>query len=202
MKVVPEDVRRKRLVRTTIFWIIAGLAIIIGLILLLSSVVRNTDGDLVLDNIGGLLGAVFSSFGVLMVGVIPIMLKMLSNSEDVKSNVQNDHRKPDGTPLPMRDDMDDKHNEALNRMDRGFEQQNEQIQHVVDLVMATQSDTRGIRKDIARLTANQDRNTADIAVLVRTSDRADRIHEDLNKRIDSLSAPETDRSPRRKDAGK
>lgn len=54
--------------------------------------------------------AMTSSLLVVLVGgvVVPVLLKRVNA---IRDQVANDHRNPDGTPLNLRDDLDEKHSE-------------------------------------------------------------------------------------------
>ncbi|MFI8633987.1 hypothetical protein ACIGEP_15490 [Microbacterium sp. NPDC077663] len=57
--------------------------------------------------------ALISSAGLIGVALVTAVLApvVLARLKSIEQQVANDHRKPDGTPLNLRDDLDTKHDE-------------------------------------------------------------------------------------------
>lgn len=74
---------------------------------------KDADGNAIIENPGAVLVGFFALVGTIGTGVIAKLAPLQSGLDVIQQNVQNDHTKPDGTPLIMRDDLDDKHEEIL-----------------------------------------------------------------------------------------
>lgn len=59
--------------------------------------------------------AAITALGAVIVAAVsilaPLLTKLIGRVKDVQAQVANDHKNPDGTPLNLRDDLDEKHTE-------------------------------------------------------------------------------------------
>lgn len=118
---------------------------LIGVIILISSIQAAAGGLPILENPGALIGGAISSLTILLGAVLPLLLRVERTGEAVHEHVANSHTKEDGTPLYLRDDIDNLRRE----MRQGFLDVKSGIAHAIELSMANATDIRGIRRDVA-----------------------------------------------------
>lgn len=68
---------------------------------------------------------------VVVAGIGMIGAALLKKIERVRAQVENDHRNPDGTPLIMRDEQDQRHSELMSSL-AGLHQQIGRVEDRVD----------------------------------------------------------------------
>lgn len=175
----------KRLVTRTMLLIGAVVTVLIVATLVAAFVVR-PDGTAVVDNPATIIVAIITGLGGLSIALAPLFVRLLSSSEAVKQNVQNDHKKADGTPLLLRDDMDEKHDEQLSFQTETRRMMMETMSDVRQAVNGVASDIRGLRKDVGRIDDRQGENRKDIETMLRYQDAADRLHQDFAAQIAAL----------------
>ncbi|MGN7861441.1 hypothetical protein ACTJI8_12745 [Microbacterium sp. 22303] len=97
------------------WWVAAAalgvLIVCVGVIV--AGAMNDGDGSPLVENPGAVLVGFFALVSGLGSALIGKLSGPLSDIGDVKENVQNDHTKPDGTPLNLRDDLDEKHDTVL-----------------------------------------------------------------------------------------
>lgn len=187
--------RKRRLARRSIAWVLVVSAILVGLILVASTMVYKKDGDILIDNPTALIGGVIGSLGLVGAAMAPILLKMLDTTEVLKANVQNDHRDSDGNPLLMRDDLDDKHDEQMGgivHLREDMFEIRQTVDRIVKSVEGVQSDIRGMRRDVGRVQDKQDINSMAISKMLRYQDASSRTHDDLSGRIALIEKKDKD----------
>lgn len=160
---------RKRAIRNAALWTVVVMFLLIGIIVFVSATGQTPKGESIIENPGALIGTVITGVGGLMAIILPAILKVEKNSEELKEQVKNDHKKADGTPLLLRDDLDDKHDVVLARLDSidarfnligdNVENIEEGVRLAIQLGQANASDVRGMRRDMGRLTDDIRENT-------------------------------------------
>lgn len=168
-------------------WVIIGAIFIIGLIVFLGAI-KDAEGVPLIDNPGLVTAAAITAIGGLAAVVLPILLKAESAAEvsrrsstdvadvvsTIRDNVQNSHRKPDGSPLHMRDDMDDKHSALMQRLDT----MSDSIALATRLTESAASDIRGVRRDIGNLSQSVQGIQHRVQTVERNQDRmVERLHD-------------------------
>lgn len=183
---------KKRTARNTGLWIATGGVLFIGALVLVSAWGETPKGEALIENPGTLLGIAITALGGILVAILPAALRLERNSEEVKEQVQNAHKKPDGTPLNLRDDLDDKHGEVLTQI-RNVRQA---VDLALELTQANASDVRGMRRDMGRVqdsitTISSDlrENSAETARIRKITTGLQRTVGTLESRID-LHHPE------------
>lgn len=145
---------RRQHPRRLILGVVVGLALmlaVVSVLLIVLSTVRDEDGKLLIDNTAGLIGAALSASSIPAVLLGVAVTNVSHQNRSILRNVQNDHRKPDGTPLGMRDDNDQKHDELVT-MVRGLSRDLHDVR----------DDIKGLRRDVGRLTDVQQEHTRQI----------------------------------------
>ncbi|WP_336841736.1 hypothetical protein [Stenotrophomonas maltophilia] len=69
------------------------------------------------------------SVAVAIVGAIGLIL--VKKVERIRDQVENDHKHPDGTPINMREEQDDRHDEVMETL-RGLQKQVGRVEDRVD----------------------------------------------------------------------
>lgn len=203
-----------RAARNTVLWVVVGAIIILGIVVLLSALGETKRGEPMIENPGTLIGGVITGLGGLMTLLLPLLLKVEKTQEAVKEQVQNDHKRADGTPINLRDDLDSKPSEAY--LDKAINSVKEHVEEQLNMVSSalsgaigsldkriegSASDIRGLRRDIGRISDATSDNTEKIQEVskavtgaTRTVNNLDthlsRKVNDLSARIDSYHPPE------------
>ena len=95
------------------WWIAAaalGIVVLFCVGIIWAGAMKDGDGNPFIENTTAVLVGLFSLIGGLGSALIA---KLTPPLKVITENVQNDHVKPDGTPLNLRDDLDDKHDTTL-----------------------------------------------------------------------------------------
>lgn len=95
------------------WWIVAaalGVVLLFCVGIIWAGAMKDGDGNPFIENTSSVLVGMFALVGSLGASIIAALTPKLKVITD---NVQNDHTKPDGTPLNLRDDLDDKHDTIL-----------------------------------------------------------------------------------------
>lgn len=130
---------------------ILGFVLLVCIGIVFSGVLHDTDGSPLVDNPGAVLLGFFSLVGVLGSSAIAKLAPVLSN---IKENIQNGHRKLDGTPLYLRDDLDEKHVAVGNRLtavESHLDELTLQLGEAVDRVDHALSANRKTGDDVTQL---------------------------------------------------
>nr|WP_278101173.1 hypothetical protein [Microbacterium proteolyticum] len=77
-----------------------------------------TEGGLIII---GILVIVISALVVVGLVIWRFGSQIAARMKAVQDQVANDHKKPDGTPMLLRDDLDEKHDENAKKLDRALE---------------------------------------------------------------------------------
>ncbi len=203
-----------RAARNIILWVVIGAIIILGVIVLLSALGETKRGEPMIENPGTLIGGVITGLGGLMTLLLPLLLKVEKTQEAVKEQVENSHKKPDGSPINLRDDLDTKPSQDyLDEVVDGLKDHVEEhlsrvtdtltraIQSLDRRIEGSASDIRGMRRDIGRANDNIRENTAQIQEVSKTvsgvvktvnsldTHLGDKVN-DLSDRIDSYHPPQ------------
>lgn len=133
---------------TPAWWLllIAGVLVAAGAVIWLGAQ-NDSDGAPLIENPGGVIVALFGGVTAILAIVLPQVLA-------IKHEVKNSH------DTNMRDDLDDKHDAIIARIDKVFG--------------AVSSDIRGLRRDVGR---NTDRLDYVSRRLDNTTDRVDRLED-------------------------
>ena len=76
--------------------------------------------------------AIIGTAGTVVVsGIGVIGAALLKKVERVRAQVENDHRHPDGSPIVMRDEQDQRHSELMSSL-AGLQEQIGRVEHRVD----------------------------------------------------------------------
>lgn len=178
---------KRRTGRNTVLWTVATGIGLIGVIIFSSAVLQNSKGDPLFEKPDTLIGIVITALGGLMAVLLPALLRFERNSEELKEQVKNDHKKPDGTPLLLRDDLDDKHDVILARLDS----LQDKVDISVGLSQANASDVRGIRKDMGRLHDDLSRMRTNLEASTTETTRVGRLTSGLIKTVSTLEGEVT-----------
>lgn len=155
------------------WWIatlVLALVLLVCVAIVAAGATRDVDGNPLIESPGAVLVGFFALLGTLSTAFKAVLSPLQNNLEVVKQNVQNDHIKEDGTPLIMRDDLDDKHDELKELILDGQKETRRDIGGI-------REELRGVRRDAA-----SDREA--------TSDRFDAVENrfvNFEKQIDRLS---------------
>lgn len=173
---------KKRTARNTGLWVATGGVVFIGALVIVSAWGETSKGETLIENPGTLLGIAITALGGILVAILPAALRLERNSEEVKEQVQNAHKNPDGTPLNLRDDLDDKHTELL-----------EQIMSVkssvglaLTLTQANASDVRGMRRDMGRIQDRMETMSTDLRKNTDETTRVGKIATGLVRTVGTL----------------
>lgn len=178
-----------RRVRNIALWVAAGAVVVAGAIIFLASL-NKSSGDPVLENPGTLIGTLIVTVGGMFSLILGVVLKAQSDTTTIKDHVQNAHVNADGTPLILRDDLDQKHDRMESRMDgietlmrEGFSDLKDQVGHAIQLAMGTSVDMRGVRMDVSHVNTQVAENSRRLSTVERRQD-------DGLRRLDSLEGLE------------
>lgn len=178
-----------RRVRNIALWVAAGAVVVAGAIIFLASL-NKSSGDPVLENPGTLIGTLIVTVGGMFSLILGVVLKTQSDTTTVKDHVQNAHVNANGTPLILRDDLDQKHDRVESRMDgmetlmrEGFSDLKDQVGHAIQLAMGTAVDMRGVRTDMSHVNTQVAENSRRLSTVERRQD-------DGLRRLDSLEGLE------------
>lgn len=131
----------KRLASTGI-WTVVSVALVLLSILLLSTA-KNPDGSHWLES--STVASTLATLGLIAAAVLPTVLGTRKDAAEVREQVQNSHMKPDGSPLNLRDDLDDKHDILVSG-----------LKHLTTLVEGTIEDQRTSRESLSDLAKKVD----------------------------------------------
>jgi len=162
----------RRTVRNATLWTLAGSFALIGVIIVVSAWGQTPRGESIIENPGALIGGVIAGLGTLMGVIMPAVLRAERNSEELKEQVKNDHKKEDGTPLLLRDDLDDKHEQVLHQIalvTHTLKTVEGGLALAIELSRANAADVRGIRHDIGRLNDDVRENTRETRTVSRVA---------------------------------
>lgn len=114
---------------------------------------------------GDVLVAIVTTTGLILVAIITNRTRQHAKASRVQ--LENEHKNPDGSVINLREEADGRHLE--NR---------EGIRALYDLAKATQSDVRGLRRDIGRLADADARHDERWLELERTQPNRRKMNED------------------------
>ena len=145
------------------WWAAAGILAVVTISCLgivWAGAANDGDGNPLIETPGAVIIGLLATVGSLGSAAIAKLGPAVSA---IKENVQNDHKKADGTPLFLRDDLDDKHDMLISAL------------------MELRRDIGGLRqeaRDDRRAAADRERATADHidAIEDRLSAATNRIH--------------------------
>lgn len=134
----------RRLAQTGLWTAVSVVVAILGILLL--STIDNADGTPWLES--STIAQTISLLAVVAAAVLPSVLGTRKDAAEVREQVQNAHVKADGTPLNLRDDLDDKHDVLFSG-----------LKHLTALIEGVIVDQRTERDSIAALTKRVDTNS-------------------------------------------
>jgi hypothetical protein len=174
----------KRLTQTGLWTALAVGVAILGILLL--STIDTPDGEPWLES--STIAQTLSLLAVVGAAVLPSVLGTRKDAAEVREQVQNAHMKPDGTPLNLRDDLDDKHNLTSGAL----KHLTALVEGVIDDQRNDREDRRSDRADIRALTKRVDTVTSHVGELRKTLGTAT---SEIHVIADTLS-PSTEEHPR------
>lgn len=168
---------KKKSVRNAVLWTVAGAFALLGIIVFVAATGQTEKGEAIIENPGALFGIVITSLSSIMAILLPILLRAEKNTEIAKEQLQNEHKNADGTPLNIRDDLDDKHEVILTKL----ESLQGGVNMAIRLSEGNASDIRGMRRDVGRVQDTISENTREIA-------RVSHLATGLINTVDALGA--------------
>lgn len=163
------------------WWIVAaalGIVLLFCIGIIWAGAMKDSDGNPLIENTSTVLVGLFALVGSLGASIIATLTPKLKVITD---NVQNDHMKPDGTPLGLRDDLDDKHGEVLQDNKRRHDEQMAAIAAIAAAQNEMKRDIGGLRQE------NRDDRKA-------SADRFDSIEDRLSAATDRIHTIEKRRN--------
>lgn len=172
---------KNRTARNTVLWTAAVALFAVGLIVFVSATGETKKGEALIENPGALIGIVFSSLATLMGILLPLLLRAEKSMDMVKENVQNDHKKSDGSPLYLRDDLDGKHDVILEKLGSLADG----VAIAIRLSEGNAADIRGMRRDVGRVRDDLAENTRETSRVARVVTGLVRTVDDVKARVDT-----------------
>ncbi|WP_417555580.1 hypothetical protein [Microbacterium sp.] len=110
------SIRTQRTARARGWWVTSAALAVVLLVcvaIVWAGAIHDPDGNSLLADPGAVLLGLFALVGTLGSALIA---KLAPSLKVIEENVQNDHKKPDGSPLNMRDDLDEKHDVVIDTL--------------------------------------------------------------------------------------
>jgi ABC-type nickel/cobalt efflux system permease component RcnA len=134
----------KRLTQTAVWTAVSITLAVLGVLLL--STIDNPDGTPWLES--SIVAQTLAMLGVIVAALVPSIISTRKDTAEVREQVQNAHKTADGSPLNLRDDLDEKHDTVV-----------EAIKHLTRLVEGVIEDERDGRDNLKALSRRVDANS-------------------------------------------
>ena len=135
----------------SVLWITAAVAGLIFVIILLSKW-ENAKNEPFLDNPTLIIVAVVGAVGTLGAALLPPLIRTQRDAAETRDHVANNHIKPDGSAINLREEQDDRHHELKNliirqgaRFERSLEGMRDDIRRNADEHIRLREDVSDVR---------------------------------------------------------
>lgn len=163
----------------------------VGILVVLGGVLLDPKGEPIIEKPETLIGTIITAFSALMAILLPAVLKAESNSEAVKEQVSPE-APPQAAPVPS---MRVVVTEAIQQVSEELAEVKTQVEDVKDTVDHTQSDLRGIRRDVGRVADGLRDSAIDRRQLNHRLGKVERRQDEGFRRLGDVEGKEKDDGP-------
>lgn len=180
-----------RRTRNVLIWTAVGTIGSVGILVVLGGILLDPQGEPIIEKPETLIGTIITAFSALMAILLPAVLKAESNSEAVKDQVAPE-TPPQAAPVPS---MRVVVTEAIQQVSEELAEVKLQVEDVKDTVDGTQSDLRGIRRDVGRVADGLRDSTVDRRQLNERLGQVERKQDEGFRRLVDMENKEKNSGP-------